>query len=378
MTPDPRFDPYPHYAQMRAESPVHFNPELQVWEIYGYHDVQTVLDDPSTFSSDVFEMQILSTMDPPRHTQLRKLVARSFTPKLIAKLEPSIQAMTDELLDRIASTGRMDVIRDLASPLPITVIAELLGLPVADREKFKEWSIPVLRVAEMELKGQAPEPRLVEIVEQLNAYLQALVVERERRPREDLISGLAAVGADGECMTLQEVTSTCRLLLIAGFETTIQLIGNTTHLLLAHPDGMALVRADAGLLPSAIEESLRYHAPFLFFARKATRNVTLGGQLIRAGQRIMIFNASGNRDEAAFPDADRFDVRRTPNRHLSFGHGIHHCVGVGLARLEAKVGIGSLLLRFPDLRLDEEEPAEPLASRLMYGWGTLPVRFTPA
>ena len=294
-------DPYPHYAHMRATSPVLFNAALQMWEVYGYHDIQAVLGDPVTFSSDLSALQTLVTMDPPRHTQLRKLIARAFTSKLIAALEPSIRGITDELLDRVAGTGRMDVIADLAFPLPVTVIAELLGLPAADRIRFKQWSVPAIRVAEMELQGQTPDPQLLEAMGELTRYLEALADERRREPREDLISGLVHASVDGERLTLQEITSTCRLLLIAGFETTANLLGNTLNLLLTHADALARVRADAQLLPSAIEEALRYHTPFQFFARKATRDVTVGGQPIRAGQMVLTINASGNRDEAAFP-----------------------------------------------------------------------------
>lgn len=371
-------DPYLHYAAMRAASPVSFNANLGVWEVYGYNDIQTVLGDAATFSSDISAMQTMVTMDPPRHTQLRRLVARAFTSKLVASLEPKVQSITDELLDRVAARGDMDVIADLASPLPIAVIAELLGLPLEDQGRFKQWAIPAIRSAEMELQGQTPGQDLLDAVAELTHYLEDMVQRRSREPGEDLISGLATAVVDGERLTLEEITSTCRLLLIGGFETTRHWIGNTVQLLLAHPDALAQVRADSSLVPSAIEEALRYQAPFQFFARKATRDVTLGGHLIRAGQQVLTINASGNRDEAAFPDADRFDVTRSPNRHLSFGHGIHYCLGAGLGRLEARVAIESLLKRFPGLRLDSANPPQPLSSVVLFGLQTLPVRFTPA
>ncbi len=368
-------NPYPHYAQMRATNPVHFNAELGVWEVYGYHDIQTVLGDAKTFSSDLSDGKMMVFMDPPRHTQYRRLVARAFTSKVIADLEPGVQAITDELLDRVEADGRMDLISDLAFALPVTVIAELLGLPVADRDKFKQWSIPAIRAAEMELMGQVPAPELVQAVDELDAYLADLIAARRDSPRQDLVSGLLAAEVEGEKLTLQEVASTCRLLLIAGFETTTNLIGNTLQLLLAHPEALARLVADPALLPAAIEEALRFNTPFMFFARRATRDVVLGGQLIRAGQQVMTFNASGNRDEAAFPHADRFDIGRTANRHLSFGHGIHYCLGAGLGRLEARVAIATLLRRFGALRPDERRPAEPLQSFVLFGFSSLPVRF---
>lgn len=371
-------DPYSHYAHMRATSPVHFNAALGVWEVYGYHDIQTVLGDAKTFSSDLSDGKMMVFMDPPRHTQFRRLVARAFTTKVIADLEPGVQAITDALLDRVADNGRMDLVTDLAFTLPVTVIAELLGLPAADHERFKQWSIPAIRAAEMELMGQVPAPEFVQAVDELDAYLADLIAARRDRPANDLVSGLLAAEVDGERLTLQEVASTCRLLLIAGFETTTNLIGNTLQLLLAHPEALARLRADPALLPSAIEEALRFNTPFMFFARRATRDVVLGGELIRAGQQVMTFNASGNRDESAFPHADRFDITRTANRHLSFGHGIHYCLGAGLGRLEARVAIATLLRRFEGLRLDEGRAAEPLSSFVLFGFSSLPVRFSKA
>lgn len=369
-------NPYPHYAHMRATTPVHFNPTLKVWEVYGYHDIQAVLGDAKTFSSDLSDGKMMVFMDPPRHTQFRRLVARAFTSKVIADLEPGVQAITDALLDRVQAAGRMDLVTDLAFALPVTVIAELLGLPAADHERFKQWSIPAIRAAEMELMGLVPAPELVQAVDALDAYLAELIAARRDRPRADLVSALLAAEVDGERLTLQEVASTCRLLLIAGFETTTNLIGNTLQLLLAHPEALAQLRADPELVPAAIEEALRFNTPFLFFARIATRDVVLGGQLIKAGQQVMTFNASGNRDEAAFPHADRFDITRSANRHLSFGHGIHYCLGAGLGRLEARVAISTLLRRFGGLRLEEGRAAEPLASVVLFGFSSLPVRFS--
>jgi cytochrome P450 len=279
-------NPYPHYAHMRATTPVHLNEALGVWEVYGYHDIQTVLGDAKTFSSDLSDGKMMVFMDPPRHTQFRRLVARAFTSKVVADLEPSVQAITDELLDRVESTGRMDLVSDLAFALPVTVIAELLGLPVADHEKFKQWSVPAIRAAEMELMGQVPAPELVQAVDELDAYLADLIAARRDTPSNDLVSGLLAAEVDGEKLTLQEVASTCRLLLIAGFETTANLIGNTLQLLLSHPDQLARLMADPALLAPAIEEALRFNTPFQFFARIAKCDVVLGGQLIKAGQQV--------------------------------------------------------------------------------------------
>lgn len=369
-------DPYIRYAHMRATAPVFFNPDLQLWEIFNYSDIQTVLGDPHTFSSDISALQTMVTMDPPRHTQLRRLIARAFTSKFIAALEPKVVTITNTLLDGVQDAGSMDIITDLAFPLPIAVITELLGLPPEDQDKFKQWSIPAIKAAETEMQGQVPDPVLVEAVSQLEQYLEAMAIERKRYPHEDLISGLITANIDGEQLTMQEITSTCRLLLIAGFETTANLIGNTAQLLLTHPASLADVRAQPELLPAAIEEGLRYNTPFQFFMRKATRDVTISGQQILAGQLVLTINASGNRDESAFSNAELFDIRRSsPNRHLSFGHGIHYCLGAGLGRLEAKVGIECLLQRFGDIRLTEGM-LQPLQSVVLFGWKSLPIRFS--
>lgn len=371
-------DPYRHYAHMRATAPVHFNETLKVWEVYGYHDIQTVLGDAKTFSSDLSDGKMMVFMDPPRHTQFRRLVARAFTSKVIADLEPKVQAITEALLDRVEANGRMDLVTDLAFPLPVTVIAELLGLPAADHDKFKQWSIPAIRAAEMELMGLVPAPEFVAAVDELDAYLAQLIAARREQPTGDLVSALLAAEVDGERLSLMEVASTCRLLLIAGFETTTNLIGNTLQLLLAHPQALAQLTSNPDLLPSAIEEALRFNTPFQFFARRATRDVELGGHLIQAGQQVMTFNASGNRDESAFPQADTFDITREGNRHLSFGHGIHYCLGAGLGRLEARVAIATLLRRFSGLQADKGRAAEPLSSVVLFGFSSLPVTFSQA
>lgn len=371
-------DPYPHYAQMRSSAPVFFNPALQMWEVYRYADIQAVQGDPETFSSDISALQTLATMDPPRHTQLRKLVARAFSSKLMAALEPGIQTITDELLARAAPSGRLDAIGDLAFPLPVTVIAELLGLPAADRDRFRQWSIPAIRVAEQELHGLPPDPALLAAVNELMSYLEDMAEKRRIEPRDDLMSGLVHAEVDGQKLSLQEITSTCRLLLIAGFETTANLIGNSIQLLLSHPDALAQVRADMALLPGAIDEAARFHAPFQFLARRATRDATIGGQLIQAGQMVLTYNASGNRDAEAFNEPDLFDISRSSNRHLSFGHGIHYCLGAGLGRMEARIAISSLLRQFGDVMLDAGAPAERLSSVVLYGWRSLPLRFSSA
>lgn len=384
MTTSPiRLDPYPHYAKMRATSPVFFNEERNVWEIYRYHDIQAVLGDPATFSSDYYtaagrpELQTMITMDPPRHTQFRKLISKAFTTKMIAGMEPRIHAIVRQLLDAIADKGKMDLMKSFAFPLPVTVISEMLGTPAEDRDKFKAWADPAVEIAELAMQGLPPQPYMMQAVRELTQYLEELAAERRRHPKEDLLSALATANVDGESLTIQEIGSTSRLLLIGGYETTTTLIGNSLYLLMQDQDAQARLRVSPTLYEPAIDEVLRHSTPFHFFARIAKQDVELGGQLIKAGQQVVVFYGSGNRDPEAFPDPDKFDITRTPNRHLSFGYGIHYCLGAGLARLEAKIAIDAVLHRLPDLRLDPDKPAERLQSAVMYGFRHLPVRFTP-
>lgn len=370
-----RFD---HYARMRATAPVQFNPQLQLWEVYRYADIQTVLGDPQTFSSDASVLQTMATMDPPRHTQLRRLVARAFSAKLIADLEPRIVDIVDGLMARAAQTGTFDVVNDLAFPLPVTVIAELLGLPVEDQLKFKAWSIPAIKAAEAELHGLPVPPEHLAAVAELEAYLRQMADARKTEPRADLVSGLVHAEIEGQRLTDEEIVSTCRLLLIAGFETSANLIGNTLHLLLLHPEVLARVRNEPEQIEPVIEEALRLQTPFQFLARKATRVVELAGQQIQPGQLVLLMLGSGNRDESAFERADEFDPWRPPVRHLSFGHGIHYCLGAGLGRMEARIAITRLLAQFKGLRLHETQPTVALQSMVLFGLQHLPVQWDEA
>ncbi|TAK92576.1 MAG: cytochrome P450 [Burkholderiaceae bacterium] len=307
VTPDMCSNPYPHYARMRANAPIFFNPARQVWEVYGYKDIQTVLSDPVIFSSNVYgaagqpKMQTMLTMDPPRHAQFRKLITHAFTTKVVTALEPRIQKISHELLNQVASTGQMDIMRDFAFPLPVTVIAELLDVPVTDRDQLKRWSEYAVMMAEATIKGEKPAPHLLEAVAEFMQYIETLAIERKRKPGDDLISRLATASVDGEQLTTQEIGGTCRLLLIAGYETTTNLIGNAMHLLLEHSDALAQLRATPELLSSAIEEVLRHRTAVQFVGRIATRDVSLGGQLIRAGQKIIAFNGSGVKPPKSVP-----------------------------------------------------------------------------
>ena len=335
--------------------------------MYRYADIQTVLGDPHTYSSDASVLQTMATMDPPRHTQLRRLVARAFSAKLIADLEPRIVSIVDGLLDRARQRGALDVVNDLAFPLPVTVIAELLGLPVEDQLKFKAWSIP---------SGQRrPRPNCMACRSHRSSWPQWLSLRliscrwpmpARPIPRADLVSGLVHAEIDGQRLTDEEIVSTCRLLLIAGFETSANLIGNTLHLLLLHPEVLARVR-EAACADRCRHRSTAPPHPFQFLARKTLREVGLAGQQIPQGQLVLLMLGSGNRDETAFERADEFDPWRPPVRHLSFGHGIHYCLGAGLGRMEARIAVTRLLAQFQGLRFIESSPPVPLQSVVLFG-----------
>lgn len=380
---DPRalgLNPFPWYQEMRAAHPVYYDKENEFWHIFRYEDTQRILNDPATFSSEVpqriateeerkqmGEPSIL-TLDPPRHRQLRSLISQAFTPRTVARLTPRITEIINTHLDKVASAGRMDVIADLAYPLPVIVIAELLGVPTADQAQFKHWSDNIVST-DQELATQS--------FRELREYLKQVTNQRRQEPREDMISELLAAQVEGKHLTEGELLSFYTLLLVAGNETTTNLIGNAFLCFDEHPEVIEQLRAQPELLPGAIEEVLRYRSPVQRLIRIAGADVTIGGQTIKEGELVSPWVGSANRDEAQFPQPDVFDIRRTPNRHLAFGHGIHFCIGAPLSRLEAKIALGTMFERFRDIRLDSQVPLQRIpAASAFFGVQELPLLFT--
>ncbi|MFF0749293.1 cytochrome P450 [Streptomyces sp. NPDC004267] len=376
-------DPYPYYAKLRETGPVHEveTPDgIPAWLVVGYDEARAALADQRLSKSfddfgllrpqdEVMGPHLLST-DPPDHARLRKLVAGEFTARRVEALRPRVQELTDELLDAMAPAGRGDLIDSLAFPLPITVICELLGVPAADRDTFRAWSnelvAPTGTPSDMEAAALAFRDYLDELIED----------KRCSGPGDDLLSALIAGRAeDGDRLSLSELRALAYLLLIAGHETTVNLIGNTVRALLTHPAQLAALRADFGLIDAAVEEGLRYDGPVENATFRFTREpLTLGGAEIPAGAIVLVALASGARDPGRFPEPDRFDIRREPRGHLAFGHGIHFCLGAPLARLEGKTAIESLLRRFPRLEIDPEAGSwEWLPGMLIRGTRHLPV-----
>jgi cytochrome P450 len=373
-TEDRTLNPFPWYSRMRETEPIHFYPDYRAWQVFRYDDVLRVLSDHTVFSSNISggsERQdplaaSIVTTDPPRHRQLRNLVTQAFTPRSVAGLAERITTIVNDLLDRVVARGQMDIVDDLAYPLPVIVIAELLGIPREDRDRFKAWSDAIVGASMS--GGSNPQA-------EMSAYFLQMIEQRRREAQDDLICALLNAQIDGVHLTQRELLGFCVLLLVAGNETTTNLIGNAVLCLDEHPEVMAELRADPALIPAAIEEVLRYRSPVQMMYRRAATDVTLDGNPIRAGQMIMAQIGSANRDAAQFPDPDRFDIRRTPNRHIAFGHGIHFCIGAPLARLESKIALTLLLERLPDLRRVRSIPLHGTGSPIVYGVKHLPVTF---
>jgi cytochrome P450 len=363
-------DPYPTYHRLRAAHPVAWSGQLDAWVVTSYEAVAAALRDPR-LSSDrlgrarqrlasrgleaVIDERSRSMIhrDPPDHTRLRGLVNKAFTPRAVEAMEPRIRGLIDDLLDAVAARGRMDVIADLAYPLPVMVIAEMLGVPAADRDRFKHWSDDVAILLGGDLAG-LPEPvlrRAAAARGELADYFRAAVARCRQRPGDDLLTALVRAEEGGGRLSEDELYSTAILLLIAGNETTTNLIGNGLLALLRHPEQQRRVWDDETLLPATVEEMLRYDSPVQMTTRLARADLEVRGTTVPAGQWLYLVLGAANRDPAQFPEPDRFDVGRADNRHLSFGAGPHFCLGAPLARLEARLALGALRRRFPGLRL---------------------------
>jgi cytochrome P450 len=365
-------NPFPRYKIMRESSPVFYNERIPWWEIFRYDDVQRIVNDYTTFSSAQVpkEVKMLSLLraDPPNHRKLRALTSQAFTPRRVEQLTPRIIEIVNEYLNIVAAKGEMDIIDDLATPLPVIVIAELLGIPREDRALFKRWSDAFVNFEQEESRQS---------VRDMHKYFKEIISQRREHADEqtDLISGLITAQVDGNYLTETEILEFCVVLLTGGNETTTNLIGNAILCFDENPTIMDELRNDPSLYPGAIEEVLRYRSPFQICMRAAAVDVEIGGHLIRAGQMVIPFLGSANRDETQFPDPETFNIRRNPNRHVAFGHGIHFCLGAPLARLEARIALRILLERFDDIKRVRKIPLTPLISPTAYGVKHIPVTF---
>lgn len=365
--------PLAKFRQMREFTPVQFQERSGDWHVYKYADVKAVFSDHELYSSQLrssppaeepIEASILRR-DPPKHRQMRSLVSQAFTPRAVESLIPLMESVTHELLDMAESKGTVDALHDFAGPLPIIVIAEMLGIPPADRQQFKLWSDALV--------GNDSD-NYFNCQREMSDYFGTIAAERRRQPQNDLISRLAAANADGERLTDLELIGFCILLLVAGNETTTNLISSAILCLDSQPEDRERLAADSAMVPQALEEVLRYCSPVQMMTRRVTRAVELRGQALSAGQIVQLWIGSANHDEDVFERPELFDISRSPNPHLAFGHGIHFCLGSQLARLEADIAIRTLLERFPQFSRDRSYELKKLDSGFIFGVDRLPIR----
>lgn len=383
-------NPYPFYQRLRSEDPVHFS-SAGVWLLTRYEDALVALRDPrfsndhsqaetTTRGSNPFApmMQVLMLFrDPPDHTRLRTLVNKAFTPRVAEGLRPKIKKIVDELLDNVRESGEMDVISDVAYPLPVIVICELMGVPKDDLPLIRKWSRALIRTIDPISSPEGMEEMAMEVAPaglELGAYFQQLIEERRKSPREDLLSGLIGAEEKGDRLSHEELLVMCGLILIAGHETTMNLIGNGTLALLRNPDQIERLRRNPSIIRSAIEELLRYDSPVQLTARTAKEDVEMGGKKIGARQQAVVLLGAANRDPERFELPDRLDLGREDNHHVAFGAGHHFCVGAPLARVEAQIAIQTMVERLDKLELvtDSLEWRETTTIR---GLNSLPVNF---
>ncbi len=363
------------FAEMRAEAPIVKQPgidgETPIWYVTRYADVQQILLDDKHFVRDPrlafppediermdgrFNRQIdemlnnhMLNRDGEAHRRLRSIVSKAFTPKVIQSMRPRIEKIANDLLDKVVSNGRMELVSDYAFPLPITVIAEMLGIPLENQNQFRKWSNAFVSPAITAEQQQESIPLLLEFA----AYMQQLVAERRRQPENDLLSGLIHAEENGDRLSEGELFSMLSLLIVAGHETTVSLLGNAVLALLQHPDTLQQIKNDPTVIPSAVEEILRYDAPVeRAITRFVTKDLEFGGQQFKRGDLVIVVLGSANRDEAQFKSPDTLDIHRQQNPHIAFGKGVHYCLGAPLARLEGEIALRVLFDRIPDLTLD--------------------------
>ena len=373
LDPEVLANPYPLYRRLRTEDPVHWDPYLHAWVVTRYADVITVLHDfsadrtptPEQFAAmglpelgpiaQVMMRQMLF-LDAPAHTRLRTLASMAFTPARVAALRQHIREIVDELMKPLLRRGHMDVIGDLAAPLPAIVTAEMLGVPVADSDQLKEWSADFAEVLGNFQHNPDRASRTLRCVENMTRYFHEAIQRLKREPREGLIHSFMTAEIDGDRLTEEEIIANCIVTMVGGQETTTNLIGNGVLSLLRNPRELQRLRDDLTLIPSAVEELLRYESPSQHTARIAPCDTLLGGRRIRKGQAVIAVMGAGNRDPERFPDPDRLDLSRADNRHLAFGWASHFCFGAALARIEGQLVFEAIARQATNLALESDRP----------------------
>lgn len=374
--PAVRANPYPFYAMLRENAPIFYWDEWEMWFLSTYEDCQTLLRDSRVGNFPPGTSMLFQ--NPPDHTRMRSLVQKAFTPRMIEKQREQVQAMTDRLLDKVQDdlevSGEMDIIRDLAYPLPVTVIAAMMGVPAEDHVKFHEWSAMLVKTLDL-ARNPGDEEQSAMAEKSFRGYFDELIERRRKDLGTDLVSALIVAEEEGDKLTSDELYLNCRLLLIAGYETTVGLIGNGLHALLTHPNQLEQLRDNPALSKGAVEELLRFDSPIQLVGRTAGEDITYKGVTIPKGASITYLTGSANRDPAQFENADQLDVTRKNVQHMSFGSGIHYCLGAPLARLEGQIAIDSVLRRMPNLRLKDGYEAVYRDNLVFRGLERLDVEF---
>ncbi|HTW48235.1 MAG TPA: cytochrome P450 [Acidobacteriaceae bacterium] len=384
-SPDYRRNPFPVYDQLRAAAPLVHDPRTGLWLLFDYASVRQALTDHARFSSSLFRAgrsnpDWLIFLDPPRHAKLRSLISQAFTPRAIAELEPRIRQLSRDLIHAVLPRGAMDLVAEYATPLPMMVVAELAGILPSEWKRFRHWSDEILKLSSTLTENATAAEAVAAyaaVKAEMGPWLAALQQERIARPQDDLLTRLLEAEIDGERLTDQEIAGFVELLIVAGQETASNLIANAMLCFAEHPDQRARLAASPEPLPSAIEEVLRFRSPVQWIFRVATSDVVLHGQTIPAGQVVIPIVGAANRDPNVFADPGRFDIARSPNPHLAFGHGVHFCIGAPLARLEARIALQDLFSRLANLELASADPWEPRAALHVHGPSRLDVHFTP-
>ena len=393
MTRAFQVDPYPVYRKLQEKDPFHRSRPIGGWVLTRHADISAVLRNPAFLSDGRkmpnarkmheravrdglateadFATQPMLTTDPPDHTRLRSLVSRAFTPRAVEALRPRVEHLVEEMVERCAALGTFDVIAEIAYPLPVIIIAEMLGIPPEDRDQFKRWSDDLASTVGMASVEEQLRARAAR--QALRTYLEPIIAERRRAPREDLLSALVAAEDDGDRLSIDELHATVMLLLVAGNETTTNLIGNGLLALLQHPDQLERLRTQPEMIGTAVEELLRYDSPVQGTSRFTLADTEVNGHPVEAGQNLFLMIGAANRDAAQFANPDALDIGREDNKHLSFGNGIHYCLGAPLARIEGPAALSAIIERFPDMRLATEK-LDWGANIILRGLRSLPVR----
>lgn len=375
-----RRNPYPLYDQMRKGCPVHYvPPPFDAWMIFDYQNVKWVLNDNARFSSRVpAPPDWFVFFDPPAHTKLRALISRAFTPRVIAALEPRIRALSRQLLSETAQRGEMDLAADYSVPLPMMVISEIIGIPAVDGPRFRRWSDVILNLSYSRSGGAEAATAISDfraVTAEMNSCLGEMIQQRRASPADDLLTRLIEAETDGEHLTQKEILGFFQLLIVAGQETNTNLINNAILCLMEHPEQREHLERRIDLLPSAIEEVLRFRSPVQWMMRTTREDIQVNGTTIPAGKLVLPMIGSANRDPGQFRDPDCFDITRASNPHVAFGHGIHFCLGAYLSRLEARIALTDLLERVRGFELASDEPWTPRKALHVHGPASLPLRF---